>query len=44
MAMGRRGRALMLRRFSWESEERSLLRFYKRIAYTISALPIRGGS
>jgi glycosyltransferase involved in cell wall biosynthesis len=31
-AMGQRGRALMLRSFSWESEERSLLHLYKRIA------------
>jgi hypothetical protein len=31
MAMGRRGRALMLQRFSWESEECSLLHLYKRV-------------
>jgi glycosyltransferase involved in cell wall biosynthesis len=30
-AMGRRGRALMLKSYSWESEERALLRLYERV-------------
>jgi glycosyltransferase involved in cell wall biosynthesis len=43
-AMGQRGRALMLRSFSWESEERSLLHLYKRIACVASASAMRDGS
>jgi glycosyltransferase involved in cell wall biosynthesis len=31
-AMGERGKALVLRSYSWESEERALLRLYERVA------------
>jgi len=30
-AMGRRGRELALRSFSWEGEKKALLRFYEKI-------------
>lgn len=40
-AMGERGRALMLKSFSWTSEEAALLRLYRRIAYPTLSVAAR---
>jgi glycosyltransferase involved in cell wall biosynthesis len=43
-AMGRRGRELALRSFSWESEKTTLLRFYEQITQRFPRTPVGQGT